>query len=178
MYLAEPALIDLSLGFLAEVVAFIAMVVILGIWVYPRIIAAAESRQRQIAEQLEAAEKARKEAEQRLEEARERAEDARKQAQEVIESAGRSGEQLRSDLREKGEEERKRMVEQARREIEAARQQAVDSVREEVAGLVVAATEKVIGESLDGAKHKKLIDDAIREVANPGGKEVSGGRRG
>ena len=88
----------------------------------------------------------------------------------MIESAGRSGEQLRSELREKGEEERKRMVEQARREIAAARQQAVDSVRDEVAGLVVAATEKVIGESLDGEKHRKLIDEAI--------KEVGGGRRG
>src|SRR5207247_6980457 len=68
MFLAEPGLLDLSLSFLAEVIAFLAMVVILGIWVYPRIIAAAEGRQRQIAEQLEAAEKARKEAEQRLEE--------------------------------------------------------------------------------------------------------------
>jgi len=170
MYLAEPGLLDLSLSFLAEVIAFIVMVVVLGIWVYPRIIAAAEGRQRQIAEQMEAAEKARQEAEQRLEEARQRADEARKQAAEVIESAGRSGEQLRSELREKGEEERKRMVEQARREIAAARQQAVDSVRDEVAGLVVAATEKVIGESLDGEKHRKLIDEAI--------KEVGGGRRG
>jgi len=170
VYLAEPGLLDLSLSFLAEVIAFIVMVVVLGIWVYPRIIAAAEGRQRQIAEQLEAAEKARQEAEQRLEEARQRADEARKQAAEVIESAGRSGEQLRSELREKGEEERKRMVEQARREIAAARQQAVDSVRDEVAGLVVAATEKVIGESLDGEKHRKLIDEAI--------KEVGGGRRG
>jgi len=170
MHLAEPGLLDLSLSFLAEVIAFIVMVVVLGIWVYPRIIAAAEGRQRQIAEQLEAAEKARQEAEQRLEEARQRADEARKQAAEVIESAGRSGEQLRSELREKGEEERKRMVEQARREIAAARQQAVDSVRDEVAGLVVAATEKVIGESLDGEKHRKLIDEAI--------KEVGGGRRG
>jgi F-type H+-transporting ATPase subunit b len=165
MYLAEPGLLDLSLSFLAEVIAFLAMVVILGIWVYPRIISAAEGRQRQIAEQLEAAEKARKEAEERLNDVQRRAEDARKQAQEVIDAAGRSGEQLRAELREKGEEERKRMVEQARRDIEAARQQAVDSVRDEVAGLVVAATEKVIGESLDGDKHKKLIDQAIREVA-------------
>jgi F-type H+-transporting ATPase subunit b len=170
MYLAEPGLLDLSLSFVAEAIAFIAMIVILGIWVYPRIIAAAEARQRAIAEQLEAAERARTEAEQRLEEARERADDARRQAAEVIEAAGRSGEQLRAELRERGDEERKRMVEQARREINAARQQAVDSVREEVAGLVVAATEKVIGESLDGERHRKLIEAAIKEVAGGDGR--------
>ena len=33
MYLAEPGLLDLSLSFLAEVIAFIVMVVVLGIWV-------------------------------------------------------------------------------------------------------------------------------------------------
>ena len=187
MYLAEPGLLDLSLSFVAEVIAFIVMVAILGRWVYPWILKVAEERQKAIAEQMEAADNARQEAERRLEEASQRAEETRKQAQEVIDSAGRSGEQLRSELREKGEEERKRMVEQARREIEAARQQAVDSVRQEVAGLVVTATEKVIGESLDGEKHRKLIDEAIREVASPGsprnreisrgGKEVGGGRR-
>jgi F-type H+-transporting ATPase subunit b len=154
------------LSFVAEVIAFLAMVAILGRWVYPWILARAEERQKLIAEQMAAAENAREDAEKRLEDARQRADDARKQAQEVIDAAGRSGEQLRAELREKGEQERKRMVEQARREIEAARQQAVDSVREDVAGLVVAATEKVIGESLDGQKHKKLIDDAIREVSS------------
>jgi F-type H+-transporting ATPase subunit b len=176
-FLAEAGLLDLSLSFVIEVVAFILMVLLLWFGIpplripsaYRLLMDAVDARQRAIAEQLEAAEKAREEAEKRLEDARQRAEEARKQASEVVEAAGRSGEQLRAELRDKGEEERKRMVEQARREIQAARQQAVDSVREEVAGLVVAATEKVIGESLDGQKHKKLIDEAIREV--------SGGRR-
>jgi len=41
-------------------------------------------------------------------------------------------------------------------------------VRSEVANLVVAATEKVIGETLDDAKHRKLIDKAIQEVSGRG----------
>ncbi len=41
----------------------------------------------------------------------------------------------------------------------------MQTVRDEVAGLVVSATEKVIGETLDGQKHKKLIDKAIEEAA-------------
>jgi F0F1-type ATP synthase membrane subunit b/b' len=32
----------------------------------------------------------------------------------------------------------------------------------------VAATEKVVGETLDGQKHRQLIDKAIAEVASNG----------
>src|SRR5229473_2648185 len=53
--------------------------------------------------------------------------------------------------------------------IDAARLKAIQSVRSEVAGLVVAATERVIGETLDVAKHKDLIEKAIEEVASGNG---------
>jgi F0F1-type ATP synthase membrane subunit b/b' len=45
----------------------------------------------------------------------------------------------------------------------------VRSVRSEVAGLVISATEKVIGETLDDAKHRQLIERAIQEVASGDG---------
>jgi F-type H+-transporting ATPase subunit b len=72
-------------------------------------------------------------------------------------------------MRQKAEEESKRTIEAARKEIEAERDQAVRSVRNEVASLVVAATEKVIGQTLDDDKHRELIDKAIREVASGNG---------
>ena len=71
----------------------------------------------------------------------------------------------RQELKQKAEEESRRTVEAARKEIEAERERAVQSVRNEVASLVVAATEKVIGETLDDDKHRKLIEKAIAEVA-------------
>ena len=42
-------------------------------------------------------------------------------------------------------------------------------MRAEVASLVVDATEKVIGERLDDAKHRRLIEKAIQEVASADG---------
>jgi F-type H+-transporting ATPase subunit b len=101
--------------------------------------------------------------------------DARKTAQAVIDAANKSGEQLRQELRQKAEEESKRTVESARKEIEAERDQAVRSVRREVANLVVAATEKVIGETLDDSKHSQLIDKAISEIAGGNGSGRQGG---
>ena len=168
VFLAAAGLLDLSLSFLVEIIAFLAMIGILARWVYPRVIAAAEGRQRQIAEQLEAAGRARKEAEQRLKDAEAELQKARAQSAEIIEGANKLAEQLRADGRAKAEEDARRIVENARREIEAERQKALDSVRAEVANLVVAATERVIGESLDLTRQRQLIERAISEVTSDG----------
>lgn len=168
LYLATAGLLDLSLSFLAEVIAFIAMIAILARWVYPRVLVAAEGRQRQIAEQLEAAQRARQEAEQRLKDAEAELQKARAQAAEIIEGGNRLAEQMRADGRAKAEEDARRIAENARRDIEAERQKALDSVRVQVADLVVAATEKVVGESLDITRQRQLIERAISEVTSNG----------
>jgi F-type H+-transporting ATPase subunit b len=170
MFLAgEAGVITINGTVIVELVTFLVMLAVLARYVYPEIVRVAEARQRQIAEQLKEAEEARAAAEQRLKEAEEKLNDARKTAQGVIEAAAKSAEQLRQEMRQKAEEESKRTVEAARKEIEAERDQAVRSVRSEVASLVVAATEKVIGETLDDAKHRQLIDKAIGEVASGNG---------
>jgi F-type H+-transporting ATPase subunit b len=167
MFLAGVAgVIEINGTVIVELITFVIMLAILARYVYPEIVKLAEARQRAIAEQLKEAEQARAEAEKRLKEAEDKLNDARKTAQGVIEAATKSGEQLRQELRQKAEDESKRAIEAARKEIEAEREQAVRSVRSEVAGLVVAATEKVIGETLDDEKHRQLIDKAIQEVSS------------
>ena len=165
MYLAEAGILNINATFWIEVAAFLLMLGILWRYVYPRVIEAAEARQKAIAAELEEAEKARQEAQKQLQDAQKQLDDARAQAQDVIAGAGRSADQLREELKQKAEEDAKRLVERSREEIVAERQKALDSVRREVAELVVEATERVIGESLDDARHKKLIDNAIKEVA-------------
>lgn len=165
MYLAEAGILNINATFWIEVAAFLLMLGILWRYVYPRVMEAAEARQKAIAAELEEAEKARQEAQKQLADAQKQLDDARAQAQDVIAGAGRSADQLREELKQKAEEDAKRLVERSREEIVAERQKALDSVRREVAELVVEATERVIGESLDDARHKKLIDNAIKEVA-------------
>ena len=170
LFLAAVAgVIEINGTVIVELITFLIMLAILARYVYPEIVRLAEARQQAVAQQLKEAEQARAEAEQRLKEAGAKLEDARKTAQSVIDAATKSGEQLRQELKQKADEESKRTIEAARKEIEAERERAVQSVRSEVANLVVAATEKVIGETLDDAKHKQLIDRAIAEVASGNG---------
>jgi F-type H+-transporting ATPase subunit b len=161
-------ILDLNASFWIELVAFLLMLGFLARYAYPRIISAAEGRQRQIAAQLEAAETARREAEEKLAEAEARLQDARNQAQEVIGAAARSADQIREQRRREAAEEARRLIEQARAEIEAERGKALASARQALADMVVAATEKVVGEALDVSAHRRLIDEAIKEVGGNG----------
>jgi F-type H+-transporting ATPase subunit b len=173
MYLADTGtagVIDINGTVIVELITFLIMLAILARWVYPEIVRLAEARQRAVAEQLTEAEKARADAEAKLKEAQAKLDDARKTAQGVIDAAGKSAEQLRAEMKEKADAEAKRIAESARKEIEAERERAIQSVRGEVANLVVAATEKVVGETLDEQKHRRLIDKAIAEVASGDGR--------
>ena len=176
----EAGVLALNGTFIVETVAFLLMLLFLsyvplpflGITkpVFPWIIGIAEARQREVTAKLQEAEQARQEAEARLKEADSKLVEARKTADTIIEGANRSGEQLRTDLRQKAEAEHQRIVESAQRDISAERDRALQTARNEVAGMVVAATEKVIGETLDERKHRQLIERAIEEVASGDGR--------
>ncbi|HEV2476978.1 MAG TPA: F0F1 ATP synthase subunit B [Candidatus Dormibacteraeota bacterium] len=162
--------IDINGTVIVEILTFLIMLAVLARYVYPQVVRLAEARQRTIADQLSQAEKARAEAEARIKEAQANLDDARKTAQQVIDAANKSGEQLRQDLRQKAEEDARRIAESARQQIESERDKAIRSVRAEVADLVVQATEKVIGEALDERRHMALIQRSIEEVASGDGR--------
>jgi F-type H+-transporting ATPase subunit b len=171
--------LDLNGTLIVETVAFLLMLLFLAYVplpflgipkpVFPWIIEIAEKRQREITARLQEAEQARAEADAKLKEADAKLADARRTADTVIEGANRSGQQLRQELREKAEAEYQRIVSAAQTDIGAERERALESAREQVAGMVVAATQKVIGETLDEPKHRQLIERAINEVANGAG---------
>ena len=57
-----------------------------------------------------------------------------------------------------------RRLEETRRQIEAETHRALEQIRAEVADLTLVATAKVTGKVLDDADHKRLIEDAIRDL--------------
>jgi F-type H+-transporting ATPase subunit b len=176
----DAGVLTINGTFIVETVAFILMLLFLsyvplpflGITkpVFPWIIDIAEARQREITAKLQEAEEARQAAEAKLKDADAQLVEARKNADTIIQGANRSGEQLRTELRQKAEAEHDRIVESAQRDIAAERDRALAAARNEVAGMVVSATQKVIGETLDERKHRDLIERAIQEVASGDGR--------
>ena len=134
-YLAGTAgVIDINGTVIVELITFLVMMAILARYVYPEIVRLAEARQRQVVEQLKDAEKARAAAEATLKDAEAKLSDARRTAQTVIDAANKSAEQLRQDLKQKAEDEARRIRESTLKEIEAERLKAIPPPRPEQTG--------------------------------------------
>ena len=131
---------------------------------FPRIQEALDKRANAIRENIEAAERQRKEADELLEEYRARLTEAREQADDIIARARKAADAAKADAAEDGKARREELVAAARRDIEMETNRSLARIRSEVADLTVAATEKLTRKSLDDADHKRLVEDALKEV--------------
>ena len=159
-----------------QIVGFIILVLLLKRFLYAPLFSVIDQRQADIKatyDQLDAdraaMERTRREYEERLagieNEARERIQAAIKEAQ-----ALRDG--IVTDARQQAET----IVQRGRNESERERQKAFLEMRQEIVHLAVAAAGKLVGDSLDGPRQSKLVDDFITSVgSNPGGQTASNG---
>lgn len=131
---------------------------------FPRIQEALEKRANAIAENIEASERQRQEADELLQEYRKRLKEAREQADEIMARARKASEVAVSEARDEGKTRREELVAAARKDIEAETRRSLEQIRKEVADLTVLATEKVTRKTLTDDDHQRLIEDALSEV--------------
>jgi F-type H+-transporting ATPase subunit b len=131
---------------------------------FPRIQEALDKRANAIRENIEAAEKQRKAADELLEEYRQRLTEAREQAEDIVARARKAAETAKAEAAAAGNERREELVAAARRDIEAETRRSLERIRKEVADLTVLATEKVARKSLTEEDQKRLVEEALAEV--------------
>ena len=125
---------------------------------------AIDDRRDRIRRSLEEADHAREEAHRLLEEHRQLIGQAKNEAEEILSEARRVSEANVHRMREETEADRQRRIEDTRKQIEAETRRGLEQIRAEVADLSLIAAEKVTRKSLDGADHKRLIQEAIGEL--------------
>jgi len=123
-----------------------------------------DERRDRIRRALEEADAARREARELVEEHRSLIGQARQDAEQILGEARRVADAQRERVREETEADRQRRLEETRRQIEAETQRALEQIRSEVAELTLVAASKVTGKVLDESDHRRLIDDAIRDL--------------
>ncbi len=164
MILLDAGLLTINGTLIAQLLVFLAMLFILSRVAWGPLVKMLEARRARIQEGIEATERAKRDREAAEQEYRAKLEEARQEAQKMVDQAQRMGESLRQELEEKAREQAAQIVAQAKKEIEQERERAVQGLRAEVADLAVMAAGRIIGETLDPAKHRKLIDQAIQEA--------------
>ena len=123
-----------------------------------------DEREKRIKESLAAAERAKAEVEQLEQEHKKVIEEARQQAHEIIAASRHQGEQLRDDIIRKAQAESDKMVQRAKTEIEASRDSVLAEMRDLAVELSMAATKKLVGNSLTKEDHQRFINDSIQNI--------------
>ena len=151
--------------FFIELIVSIVLILAIYKWVLPPINKAMEDRQEKIRESLDAADKARADAEAADDERRSILEEARHQAREIVATANRTAEQVRTDNQARGQADYERIVGNADVEIALARQRAVEEAASRMGEIVMEVVERVIGREVDAEAHRDLIDEAVAALA-------------
>ena len=165
--------------FFIELAVSIILILAIYKWVLPPLNKAMEERQAKIRESLDAADKARADAEAADDERRAVLEEARHQAREIVAQANRTAEQVRLDAQARGESEYERIVGNAEIEIDLARQRAIDEAAARMGEIVMEVVERVIGREVNYEAHRDLIDEAVAalQADTTGGTAANAGAR-
>jgi F-type H+-transporting ATPase subunit b len=165
MLVAANPLIQVRLGLMVwTIVCFGITFFVLKRFAFGQIQRVIDERRERIHRSIEEAEKARSEARRLLEEHRALIGQARGQAEQILAEARKVAESMARRVKEETEADRQRRLEETKRQIEAETQRALEQIRTEVAELTLIATTKVTGKVLEDADHKRLIDEAIRDL--------------
>lgn len=147
--------------FVLELVVFLLVLAFMAGYVLPPVRRAVREREDKIRGAVEAAERARAEAERLARERRAVLGAARSKARGIVEEANQAAEESREEGRRRGQEEFERLVAAAQGEIDAARTSARDDVMADLGTLVLHAAERVIGTALGDQRHRVLVAEAI-----------------
>jgi F-type H+-transporting ATPase subunit b len=156
--------------FFVELAVSIVLIFAIYKWVLPPLNKAMEQRQEKIRDSLDAADRARADAEAADDERRAVLEEARHQAREIVSQANQTAEQVRAGSVARGQTEYDRIVGNAETEIALARQRAVEEAAARMGEIVLEVVERVIGREINSEAHQDLIEEAVSALrADMGG---------
>lgn len=151
--------------FVGQLVSFLILLGLLVYFGYKPIRKMLDERANRIREGMEQAEAIKKEYEHAQVAVQEQINESRQEGQAIIAQAGKLGDRLREEAREEARQEAQAISDRARVEAQRERDKLVDELRGEFVDIAMLAAEKVINETLDKEKHRRLIEEALGESA-------------
>lgn len=146
------------------VVAFLIFLLLLSKYAWGPITAALTEREETIETSLTRAEAALAEAKQLAADNEKARREADLEAQRILRQARDDAEASRTEQVEKTRQQIRQMQASAEAEIEREKQQALAELRAEVADLAILAAERILHETLDAPRQRKLVDDFISDL--------------
>lgn len=145
-----------------QVVAFLILVLVLGKWVYPIFVGIIDKREADIAASSQAAEEAKKVADEASREVAELLRQARVEASEIVATAKKEATVMIDTAESKAKAKAASLVATARDDIDKERAATRTALHNEMIDLVALATEKVVGSTVTKDIDTTLIKEAVQ----------------
>jgi F-type H+-transporting ATPase subunit b len=146
------------------IITFILLLIVLKKFAWKPLIEALQKREENVRSSIERAEQAQREAEKLLEENRKRLAQAEQEGHRILNESRALADKLKEEMIEKANQQARRMIDMAKQEIDRDKEAAILQLRDEVADLAIKAAGKIIDETLDESKHRKLIDSYLKNL--------------
>jgi F-type H+-transporting ATPase subunit b len=146
------------------VVAFVALLLVLGKFAWKPLLNALIARQTHIEHQLRTAEDSRLRAEKMLE-------DYKQQGLGVIRQAAEQAQRHQQEMAEKTRQEVLAIRHRAQEEIESARAAAVEDLWKQAGDIVLRVGSEVLGRTLTGQDNQVLANQAVEKIRQAGGSQ-------
>jgi F-type H+-transporting ATPase subunit b len=167
--LDHAVLADLPFGInpgllLAQIVNFIVLFWLLNRFAFPALRRTLDDRAATIRQGVENAERARNELAKAQQSADEIILDARRQGQQIITEATIAGQRVRAQIEAEARTSAEGIIQQAELRIRQEEAQARNALRQQVADLAIDAASRVVGESLDGPRQRRLVEEFVAQA--------------
>ncbi|WP_368653342.1 F0F1 ATP synthase subunit B [Ornithinibacillus sp. 4-3] len=149
---------------LVQLFFFIVLLLLIKKFAWGPVMAMMEKREKHVADEIDAAEKSRAEAEKAAKEANERLTQTKQEAMKIIEDARGAGMKQERDIIEAARAEADRIKVAAQADIQNEKEKALQALQDKVASLSVLIASKVIEKELSEADQESLINEYIKEV--------------
>jgi F-type H+-transporting ATPase subunit b len=157
--------LGINLGFfIFQILNFTVVAVLLYAWAYKPIVKMLEERKNKIAQGLEDARVASEARENAEEEVKSVLADAQAKANEIVREATQRADSVGNEVKAEAETEAVKIREDALAEAKVERDRMLADMRGQIASLAMAASQKLIGESLDEKRQHALINEFFSGV--------------
>ncbi len=158
----KGTMLDVNIwNFIWSAVNIIILFILLKIFLFKPINKIMNERTRSIQDDIDSAEKSRKEAEELKKQYTDDLSNAKEEAQKIIMKAHDDAEAEKAAILKKSQEEASQIISDAGKTIENERRRILQQAQSQIADLAIEAASKIIGENVDDEKNRRLVDEFL-----------------
>ncbi len=155
---------EFNLSLIAQSFTFAILIIVIVKYVWPPLLKAIETRQKEIADGLAAAQEGKSALENASKKSEETLNEAKQKASEIISQAEKRASEIVDEAKNTAKTEGDRIIESARSEIDQEVNRAKEGLRAQVSVLAVSGAEKILRKEIDAKAHTAILSKLAAEL--------------